>query len=327
LVRTFGSQPKGRGFKSRPVHTTLGSKDQPKIEKALSSEHPIQNRKPEIEMRDLYNRKQKLAHWIHEAKTELNEPDRTHVLQCVEYMQEKDKSILWIVRCITALIYIRRKLDKAFVDCKKDDIKALFTWMDTKNYRTSTHEKFRKILKIFYKVVFGNNEFHPDTVNWFFTQIGKDKKSQERDLDIAEYLEENDVPLLIDAAPTIQKKAFLACMYESGSRPEEFLRLTNFDIKLDTNGAILFLRGKTGERRVRIVSFATLLQQWLDIHPLKDKHQFPLWISQATNYKNDALGLRGAQKIIEEALEKTNLNKHKRLYLLRHSRATHLCNI
>ena len=85
--------------------------------------------------------------------------------------------------------------------------------MDTTNYKASTHDKFRKILKIFYKVVFGKNEFHPETVNWFSTQIDKDKKSQERDLEIAEYLEENEVPLLIDAAPTIQKKAFLVvCM-------------------------------------------------------------------------------------------------------------------
>ena len=121
--------------------------------------------------------------------------------------------------------------------------------MDNKNYKASTHEKFRKILKIFYKVVFGKNEFHPDSVTWFSTQVGKEKKSQERDLDIAEYLEENEVPILIDAAPTIQKKAFLAYI-RSRARPEEFLRLTNIDIKIDTNGAILFLRGKTGERRV-----------------------------------------------------------------------------
>ena len=63
-------------------------------------------------MRDLYNRKEKLAHWIFKANTGLEEPDRTHVLQFVEHMQEKDKSILWIVRCITALISIRRHLDK-----------------------------------------------------------------------------------------------------------------------------------------------------------------------------------------------------------------------
>ena len=35
--------------------------------------------------------------------------------------------------------------------------------------------------------------------------------------------------------------------------------------------------------------------------------------------------MTGAQKIIEEALTKAKLDKHKRLYLLRHFRATHLC--
>jgi hypothetical protein len=82
-------------------------------------------------------------------------------------MQEKDNSILWIVRCITAIFYIRRQLDKPFIDCKKEDIKSLFVWMDTKNYKASTHGKIRKILKIFYKAIFGNNEFHTEQVNWF----------------------------------------------------------------------------------------------------------------------------------------------------------------
>ena len=71
-------------------------------------------------MRDLYNRKEKLIHWIQKAKTELNEHDKTHVLPFVEHMQEKDNSILWIIRCITALIYIRRQLDKPFIDRKKE---------------------------------------------------------------------------------------------------------------------------------------------------------------------------------------------------------------
>jgi site-specific recombinase XerD len=278
-------------------------------------------------MRDIYNRKTKLEHWIQRIHTELNgnESDKKDILKFVNHLQEKDKSILWIVRCITALLQLRRELGKPFSRVTKDDIKRLFEWMNEKEYKASTHEKYRVILKTFYKIVYGNNEEYPDCVKWFSVSVGKDIKSKEKGLDIEEYLEEEEIIKLIESTPTVQKKSFLACMYESGARPEEFLRLTNLDIKLDTNGALLFLRGKTGERRVRIVSFASLLQQWLEVHPLKSEKQFPLWISQATNYKNDALGLRGAQKIIEEALLKTNLNKHKRLYLLRHSRATHLC--
>lgn len=103
------------------------------------------------------------------------------------------------------------------------------------------------------------------------------------------------------------------------------LTLSNKDILIDTKGAILILRGKTGDRRVRIIAYVSLLQQWLDIHPLKDQNEFPLWISEATNYKNQQLGLRGAEKIIKKTMEKARiLNKQPRLYILRHSRATHL---
>ena len=80
-------------------------------------------------------------------------------------------------------------------------------------------------------------------------------------------------------------------------------------------------------REFRIISFAPLLQQWLEIHPLKNQRQFSLWISEATNHKNIPLGIKGAEDIIKEAATKANLtNKHIRLYLCRHSRATHLAN-
>jgi integrase/recombinase XerD len=277
------------------------------------------------QMRDLYNRKKKLDYWTERIHKDLYEHDKKDVLKFLEIMQEKDQSILTITRCISIVIQIRKQIDKPLSKATKEDIKAIFRWMDNNRYKVETIEKYRAIIKKFYKMVYGNNEYYPDCVKWFSVKVGKDKHSQERGLDIAEYLEEEEIPILIENTPTVQKKAFLACLYESGSRPEEFLRLSNLDCKIDTNGAILILRGKTGERRIRIVSFAKLLQQWLDVHPLKHQKQFPIWISQATNYNNQPLGLRGAQLIIEEALAKGKLDKHKRLYLLRHSRATHLC--
>jgi site-specific recombinase XerD len=275
-------------------------------------------------MRDLYHRKDRLNYWIKRISLDLEEPDRSDVLQLVEHMQERERAILWIIRCITALLSMRKQLKKPFGETTKSDIKELLLWMDEKGYKASTHEKYRQVLKLFYKTVYGKNEYYPDCVKWFSVKVGKEKASKDPSMEISEYLDENEIEKLIEAAPTSQKKSFLACMYESGSRPEEFLRLSNLDCKIDTHGAILILRGKTGERRVRIISFAKLLQQWLDIHPLKNtQKQFPLWVSDATNFKNQPLGLRGAQKIIEEAMSKANLvNKHSRLYILRHSRAS-----
>jgi integrase/recombinase XerD len=94
-------------------------------------------------------------------------------------------------------------------------------------------------------------------------------------MDMAEYLDEGEIQRLIENEPTLQNKAFLACLYESGARPEEFLRLTNLDIRVDSKGAVLLLRGKTGERRVRIISFVKLLQQWLQVHPLRNQNPYP----------------------------------------------------
>jgi integrase/recombinase XerD len=276
-------------------------------------------------MRDLYHRQQRLAYWIRRVNTDLEEPDRIDVLKLVEHMQDRERAVLWIMRCITALLLMRKQLGRPFRDATEGDIRSILKWMEEKGYKASTNEIFRQVLKLFYKTVYGNSECYPEQVKWFPVKLGKEKTGKESSMDMAEYLEEEEVQKVIESAPTIQKKTFLACMYESGARPEEFLRLTNTDIRIDSKGAVLMLRGKTGERRVRVISFSKLLQQWLEVHPLRCENHYPIWISEATNFKNNALGLRGAQKIIEEALPKSGLsNKHARLYILRHSRATHL---
>ena len=60
--------------------------------------------------------------------------------------------------------------------------------------------------------MYDKNEYYPDCVGWFSIKVGKDKRSQERSLDIAEYLEEEEIPRLIENTSTLQKKAFLACL-------------------------------------------------------------------------------------------------------------------
>lgn len=280
------------------------------------------------EMRDLYHRHQRFNDNLNRINKELEEPDRSDVLKLVEYMQDNEKSILWINRCITALLTIRKQLGKPFREATKEDIKCFLKWMDDKQYKTSTNEKLRQVLRFFYKIAYGSTDddkSYPDCVKWVSVKLGKEKTGIDTCMDMSEYLEEDEIPKLIECAPTFQKKVFLACLYESGARPEEFLRITNRDIRIDKNGVILMLRGKTGERRVRIITYSKLLQQWLDVHPLKNDNSFSLWVSDATNFKNQPLGIRGAEKIIENALPKTEItNKHARLYILRHSRATHL---
>jgi Phage integrase, N-terminal SAM-like domain len=127
-------------------------------------------------MRDLYSRQEKLAYWTKRIDIDLQEPDRSDVLKLVQHMKDKDRSILWIVRCITAIIQMRRHMQKNFNEATVTDIRSLFKWMDEKNYKASTHEKFRKILKFFYKISYGDNEYYPEQVKWFSVNVGKERR-------------------------------------------------------------------------------------------------------------------------------------------------------
>jgi len=55
-------------------------------------------------MRDLYHRKEKLTYWINRANTELQEPDKSDVSNFIQYMHDKEMSILWTIKCITAIV-------------------------------------------------------------------------------------------------------------------------------------------------------------------------------------------------------------------------------
>jgi hypothetical protein len=55
-------------------------------------------------MRDLYHRQQRLACWIKRVNTDLEETDRVDVLKLVEHMQDRERAVLWIIRCVTALL-------------------------------------------------------------------------------------------------------------------------------------------------------------------------------------------------------------------------------
>ncbi|MDW0192402.1 MAG: hypothetical protein QOC37_10785 [Nitrososphaeraceae archaeon] len=54
-------------------------------------------------------------------------------------MKETEKSALWIIRYLNAILMIRKKLSKPFRYCSKNELKELLEWMKTKKYKKSTY--------------------------------------------------------------------------------------------------------------------------------------------------------------------------------------------
>jgi hypothetical protein len=86
------------------------------------------------QMRDLYNRKKKLDYWTERIHKDLDEHDKRDILKFLEIMQEKDQSILTIIRCISIVIQIRKQIDKPLSKATKEDIKAIFRWMEPSSF-------------------------------------------------------------------------------------------------------------------------------------------------------------------------------------------------
>ncbi len=130
-------------------------------------------------MRDLYNRKSRMEYWVQRVNDDLHGTDKSDLLKFIEHIEDREKAILTRMRCITALLLVRRQLGKPFKDTTKDDIRRFLRWMDEeKGYKASTNEKFRQVLKLFYKVVYGNGESYPDQVKFFSGKVGKEKHAR-----------------------------------------------------------------------------------------------------------------------------------------------------
>ena len=120
----FASQAKGRGFKSHPVHEASvqilnrGKEFNEYTTEYLSSVNG--NNDTDNNLRDLYNRGKRLEYMINRVNTELNEPDKSDVLKLIQNLKDREKSSLWIIRYLTAILLLRKVLRTPFRYCTKN---------------------------------------------------------------------------------------------------------------------------------------------------------------------------------------------------------------
>jgi hypothetical protein len=117
LVRIPKSKDRGKRITSKNIHLC----DKVKIRNPEKDCLQIVDYK----MRDLYNRTEKLAYWLKRIETDLQGSDKEDLLSLVRFMQDHERSSLWIIRCITILIQVRKQLRKPFREASLDDIRVL----------------------------------------------------------------------------------------------------------------------------------------------------------------------------------------------------------
>lgn len=224
---------------------------------------------------------------------------------------------------LTILSNLSKWLNKDFNKATKKDILKLVAGIEDSDKKEWTKVTYKVVLKRFYRWFKGKDEFNPDEVRWIKASMKREQCKLPEEL-----LSEEEVNKMAQASSNPRDKAIVQCLYETGCRIGELLTIRIGNIKFDEYGAVLHVRGKTGDRRIRIVASAPVLSTWLEHHPYREDPRAFVWIVRLNGKEGPYKPYMYAPVLQLVKRLAVNAGIKKRIYphLFRHSRATALAN-
>ncbi|MCA9443848.1 MAG: tyrosine-type recombinase/integrase [Candidatus Omnitrophica bacterium] len=185
-----------------------------------------------------------------------------------------------------------------------------------------TKRDYKIILRKFFKWLH-KTKGYPEIVDWVKVGISRSEKRLPSD---GELLTPQESIRLIEAATHPRDQALISLIWESGARVSEIGTLCLKDVCFDRFGVVITVRGKTGSRKIRLVTSTPYLATWMNCHPQKGDPSAPLWVNFGNNKHGKPMNYPGISKVLRVHGEKLNLKKRLNPHFFRHSRATHMAN-
>lgn len=238
------------------------------------------------------------------------------LLKYYHFMVAEGLSLARTIKCLCTLRQISKSLKKSFTEATKDDIVDLIARIEERNVSEWTKHDYKVILKKFYKWL-RESEDYPPEVRWIKASNNIPNKLQKKDLLTAE-----EIQRIADCATNLRDKAFIWVYFESMRRLGEILSLKIGNVEFDNLGAHLVVNGKMGRDNARVIASARLLASWLNIHPLRNNPEAPVWVTLNRKGKYKQLTYGTVRAMLKDCAKRAGINKRVWLYLIRHSRIT-----
>jgi len=226
-----------------------------------------------------------------------------------------------VSRLMGTLKFVCLILEKDLEKANKEDIQRVVSVILQKKYSVWTKQLYKVVLKKFYKWLRKTDEY-PKEVKWITTNIKRSEVTLPAEGDL---LTEEEVIQLIESAEHPRDKALISSLYESGCRVGELLSMHISNVVFDQYGTVITVSGKTGSRKIRLVSSTPYLASWIKSHPLGEKND-PLWICVGTRNHNNFMHYSNVRILLKRLFVKVGLKKRFNPHIFRHSRATYLAN-
>ncbi len=212
-------------------------------------------------------------------------------------------------------------LKKPIAQATKEDVMHVIVAFSQEGYSEESKKSFKIMLRRLYRLVHGIEEkgVYPEEVKWISISMPPNHKKLPEELLTAQELQN-----IIRQGVCVRDRALLACLSESGCRVGEIGTMSIKHVSFETYGARLTVQGKTGMRKILVITSAPYLQEWINQHPLNTNPEAPLWHHfQSRGY----LSYARIARILKTAAKRAGIKKRVHPHLLRHSRATALASL
>jgi len=249
--------------------------------------------------------------------------NRQLILDFVHSMQAHSVKSRRLTKSIHILSIISRLLNKEFKLAEKKDIEVVFALIENSSYADWTKYDFKVVTKRFYKWLLGDDEEYPLCVKWIKSKEPKNHTLPE------ELITPEEIKKLIEVTDNPRDRALISLLYESGARIAELLSLKIKHIEFGEKVTTVLLDGKTGPRKIPVITSTPHLKIWLSFHPFRNNSNAMLWTKliirqEQGRTKEEALSYDGIRKLLQKLFAKISLKKDCNPHLFRHSRATFL---
>jgi len=170
-------------------------------------------------------------------------------------------------------------------------------------------------LRMFFKWLVPDNDYFE----------GIKSKSPKNTLPVEQLVTPTDVTCLVNACQSQRDRAIIMLLWDSAARLNEALELKVGSIQFDNNGGVVIVNGKTGMRRIRLIDSVPDLQNWINMHPMRDDSNAPLFVTTRL-YEGQyrPLNERTVQNMMKTVTNRANITKNVHPHALRHAKLTHL---
>ncbi|MDR2719484.1 MAG: tyrosine-type recombinase/integrase [Nitrososphaerota archaeon] len=140
-------------------------------------------------------------------------------------------------------------------------------------------------------------------------------------------LTQEEIIAILKTTTNKRDRAMIYVLFEAALRPSELLTMHTNGVVFKDDYCLITANGKTGIKRIPLITSSKPLLDWLNEHPHRDDPQAPLWCSLDHNHEGKRLSYTHFRLIIKRLAQKAGIKKTIWPYLYRHTSLTAMAKV